>query len=566
MQKRASTHFNGRTCVLLPAAILALFQVPAHAQGQTCESLARLALPGNTTINIVQTLSGNFSATAAGTSYNVTGMPQFCRVAGVTKPGPNSNVNWEVWMPASGWNERFEQIGGGAIDGSINLVNLGIIVKQGYAVAATDGGSTGQFDGFIDNDDRKLDFAYRAFPATHDNAIPLLSTYYGRPPKKSYFIGCSEGGREALLMAQRYPTYFDGIQAGSPAKYPSHMWIGNNIWLDQLFSNPANALSTPQIILIQNASTKACAAPGTGVVADPRKCDWDVGTLLCKSGETADSGNCLSASQVATMKLVLGPYGGAHNPRTKAMIFPGVNPFSGLTGLFPGSNATDSHIKYIGSLFYNTLSWPWQNYDFDSDQAALDALPMAQALNTINPDLSAFAARGGKLMMWAGWEDPQIFVWDTVNFYNYMVRHNASPRDGWLMDNSPDYQNPEYPYRSTIVPGQGHNSLSSQAAYNRSLEKTAKFAKLYMASGVNHCGGGPGAQSFVTNGNKGELTQALQNWVENGVEPGSIPITKQENNAAMGAVEFSTLLCPYPTSLTYLGSGDLLLASSYSCQ
>ena len=120
-------------------------------------------------------------------------------------------------------------------------------------MAATDGGSTGQFADFVNNSDRQLDFAYRAYPATHDNAIPLIEAFYGRAPTKSYFVGCSEGGREALLMAQRYPTYFDGIQAGSPAKYPSHMWIGNNIWLDQLFANPNNRLSVPQINLIQNS-------------------------------------------------------------------------------------------------------------------------------------------------------------------------------------------------------------------------------------------------------------------------------------------------------------------------
>ena len=549
----------------------ALISMPAQAQVQTCESLAGVSLPGNTTITAAQTLSGSFSATAAGTTYNLTGMPPFCRVFGVTKPGPNSNVNWEVWMPASGWNGRFEQLGGGGIDGSINLNNMGTVVQQGYAVAATDGGSTGQSADFVNNSDRQLDFAYRAFPATHDNAIPLIQAYYGTGPAKSYFVGCSEGGREALLMAQRYPTYFDGIQAGSPAKNPSHMWIGNNIWLDILFSIPGNALSVAQINLIQNSSTAACAAPGTGVVADPRKCNWNVSSLLCTGSNTPDSGTCLSAQQVAVMEQVLGPNGGAHNPRTGKMIFPGVNPFSGLTGLFPGSNPSDSHIGYIGGLFYNNLNWPWQSYDFDADQAALDASPMAAALDTINPDLSPFAAHGGKLIMWVGWEDPQIFVWDTVNFFEYMIRYNAlNPVDAKLMDIR--YENPEYPYGNTteyefVNPAiRSYYAATSQAAYNRALAATNQFATLYMASGVNHCGGGPGAQDFVTKGNNGELTQALLNWVENGVAPGSIPIAKQANNSATGAVQFTTLLCPYPTSLTYSGSGDLLSASSYSCQ
>jgi feruloyl esterase len=558
----------------------ALIHMPAQAQVQMCESLADVSLPGNTTITTAQTLSGTLSLTAVGTTYNLTGLPAFCRVNGVTKPGHNSDVNWEVWMPASSWNGRFEQLGGGGIDGSINLTKLGDLIQQGYAVAATDGGSTGQFADFVNNSDRQLDFAYRAFPATRNNAVALIQAYYGTEPTKSYFIGCSEGGREALLMAQRYPTYFDGIQAGSPAKYPSHMWIGNNIWLDQLFSNPANALTLTQIDLIQSTSTAACAAPGTGVVADPRKCSWDVSTLLCTGSNTPDSGTCLSAPQVATMKLVLGRYGGAHNPRTGEMIFPGVNPFSGLDGLFPGSNSTDSHILYIGSLFYNDLNWPWQTYNFDSDQVALDALPMAKALNTINPDLKAFAAHGGKLIMWAGWEDPQIFVWDTVNFFDYMIHHNAAnPIDRELIDIND--KNPEYPYfgdgsnpdthvnrtaHESVDPAtKGDLSAASQAAYTRALKRTDRFAKLYMASGVDHCGGGPGAQSFVTNGNQGELTQALRNWVENDVAPGSIQISKQANNNATGAVQFTTLMCPYPTTLTYSGSGDLLSASSYSC-
>ncbi len=560
-----------RRLIAAGIVVLALIHVPVQAQVRSCESLAGMSLPNNTTITTAQSLpGGTLTLTAVGTTYTVTGVPPFCRVNGITKPGPNSNVNWEVWMPAGGWNGRFEQLGGGGIDGSINLTRMGQMLALNYAVAATDGGSTGQFVDFVNNIDRQLDFAYRAFPATHDNAIPLIQTYYGAGPNKSYFVGCSEGGREALLMAQRYPTYFDGIQAGSPAKNPPHMWIGNNIWLDQLFSNPANALTTPQINFMQTASTAACAAPGTGVVADPRKCNWDVSSLLCTGSNTPDTGTCLSAPQVATMKLVLGPNGGVHNPRTGKMIFPGVNPFSGLTGLFPGSNATDSHILYIGSLFYNNLSWPWQTYNFDSDQAALDALPMATALRTIDPDISAFAAHGGKLMMWVGWEDPQIFVWDTVNFFEYMIRQNAAnATDGKLIDIN--YENPEYPYGNTDFafgnPAiRSYYSAASQAAHARAVAATNQFAKLYMASGVDHCGGGPGAQSFVENPNYGELTQALVNWVENGVPPGDIPITKRANNSPTGAVQFTTLLCSYPASLTYLGSGDLLSASNYVCQ
>src|SRR5689334_14289046 len=180
----------------------------------------------------------------------------------------------------------------------------------------------------------------------------------------------------------------------------------------------------------------------------------------------------------------------------------------------------------------------------------------------------AFAAHGGKLLVWAGWEDPQIFVWDTVNFFEYMIRHNAKPGDGQLIDMT--YENPEYPYGNTTLfetlPSAARNHLAAlgEQAHQRAVAATNQFAKLYMASGVNHCGGGPGAQSF-TQAN-GELTQALFDWVENDVPPGDITIKKTANNSPTGAVQFTTLLCSYPKSLTYKGSGDLLSASNYVCE
>jgi feruloyl esterase len=229
------------------------------------------------------------------------------------------------------------------------------------------------------------------------------------------------------------------------------------------------------------------------------------------------------------------------------------------------------------------LGWPWWTYNFSSDQKALDALPEALDLNTIDPDLSAFSAHGGKLIMWVGWEDPQIFVWDTVNFYDYMIHQNAANAADRKALEIAD-ENPEYPYHdkgsraserngpsaelATTVesPTTGDSLSTPLAAYTRALTNTEQFAKLYMASGVNHCGGGPGAQSFVSApGDSGELTQALINWVESDVPPGSIEIAKQVNNSSTGATQFTTLLCPWPRSLAYKGTGNLLNSGSYSC-
>ena len=568
---RSFAKWNQRLWLIAAAVAAAFVQIPAHAQGQSCESLAALVLPNNTTITGATSFAaGSATVTVLGRSTTLTGTPAFCQVHGITRPGPNSSVNWEVWMPVgAAWNGRFEQIGGGGINGSISATALGGLVTLGLAVAATDGGSTGQSAGFVNNIDRQLDFAERAYPATHDNAIPLITAFYGRPPDKKYFVGCSEGGREALIMAQRYPTYFDGIQAGSPAKNPSHMWTGNNIWLDQVFSDPAKQLSAAQRTLIQNSSTAACADPATGVVADPRQCNWDVSSLYCTGSNTPDTGTCLSATQVSTLQQVFGRYGGAHNPVTGKQTFPGMNPFSGLALL--ASNPNDAHIGYLGGLYYNNLTWPWQTYNFASDQAALDAMPINARLSAINPDLSAFSANGGKLIMWVGWQDEQIFVWDTVNFFDYMVRHNATLNDGKLIDIS--FENPEYPYGNTTLASTLNTTMkaifadASKAAYGRALAATNNTAKLYMAAGLGHCGGGVGAQSFIQNANYGELTQALVNWVENGVSPpDGFPITKRANNSATGAVQFTTLMCSYPKTLVYNGTGDKLSSSSYACQ
>ena len=172
--------------------------------------------------------------------------------------------------------------------------------------------------------------------------------------------------------------------------------------------------------------------------------------------------------------------------------------------------------------------------------------------------------------MWVGWQDEQIFVWDTVNFFDYMVRHNATAADGKLIDIN--FENPEYPYgnttlASTLNPTMKVLAAASKAAYGRALATTNNTAKLYMAAGLGHCGGGVGAQSFIQNANYGELTQALVNWVENGVPPpDGFPITKRANNSATGAVQFTTLMCSYPKTLAYNGTGDKLSSSSYTCQ
>jgi feruloyl esterase len=570
---------------MVAGAVVSMFAaMPAQAQVTTCESLAGVSLPGynntgNTTITVAQTVtSGSVTLsywnpiTTSNATQTVTGLPPMCRVAGVTKPGPNSSVNWEVWLPAANWIGRYQQVGGGGLGGatSFRYADLGAMVQKGYAVASNDQGNDGDASHWVNSTDKQLDFEYRAYPLTHDNAMALMQAYYGKGPKKSYIVGCSEGGREGLLMAQRYPTYFDGIVSGSPAMHPSHMWVGN-LWLGQFMLNSANVLSAAQIQLIMSSSTNACKDAATGVVTDPRKCTWDPASLLCSDPNNSTSGSCLSAPQVASVKAFMGPNGGAHNPRTGKLIFPGWNVFSSLDGLLP-IVGTPFQLKGLFGLYFNNMNYDWTKYNLDTDQATLDASTFAANIDATNPDLSAFAARGGKLVLWAGWEDTSISPYDSMNYYESVIRQNASAGDRQILDLA--YENPEYPANNTTAKeflssrAKALALQAAQAARARAIASTNQFAQYYMAQGVQHCLGGPGAQSFVDSGTQqyGELVQAVENWVEAGIAPDAITISKHTNNDPTKAVQFTTKLCPYPKSLIYTGSGSQLSASNYVCQ
>ncbi|MDR3439436.1 tannase/feruloyl esterase family alpha/beta hydrolase [Telmatospirillum sp.] len=401
---------------------------------------------------------------------------------------------------------------------------------------------------------------------THDAAAALIQAYYGTAPQHSYFVGCSDGGREGLMMAKRFPTYFDGIVAGAAAKSVTHLWITNVRW-EQLFSNAANVIPVSKIATIQNASTAACANPASGLVENPLQCNWDPSSLLCTG---ADATNCLTASQVAAVKTIMK---GTFNPRTGKMIFPGYNMFSGLSGYIvtsPPLAGGQSGANALGAMAYQNTNWDWQNFNFDSDVDKIEATPIGAAV-VLPEDLAAYKARGGKVLLYHGWEDPGISPYDTVNFYERMIRVNATAADGRVLDLS--YQNPEFPYNqntanSSLSPrAQALAAQAMKGAYARSLATTEQFARLYMVPGVNHCSGGPGPQSFTDATRQyGELVQALETWVENGVAPETIVVSKHAGDVSTAAVLFTHPLCTYPKVATYVGSGSTTSANNWVCK
>jgi len=227
-----------RFAVLLSLALSCAFFPSANAAPQSCEQLAQLALP-NTKITSAQTIAAGAFSSPAATSTWLLGnpslykqLPAFCRVTADDKPTPDSDVKIEIWMPASGWNGKFRGQGNGGFAGEIDYRSLAVAILQGYASAATDTGhvaSGTDATWALGHPEKIIDFAYRAIHEMTSLSKATVKAFYGDAPKHSYFANCSNGGRQALMEAQRYPEDYDGILAGAPANYWTHL-LSSALW------------------------------------------------------------------------------------------------------------------------------------------------------------------------------------------------------------------------------------------------------------------------------------------------------------------------------------------------
>src|SRR6266404_4235041 len=272
------------------------------AAQQPCEKLADLKLP----------------QTAITSAESVTTAPAHCVVKGITRPSRDSEIRFEVWLPpAADWNGRYEQAGNGGLAGSIQPAPLTAAVKRGYAAAGTDDGhQSGQLGGAswaIGHPEKLIDFGYRAVHETSVQAKAIVRAFYGKEAAHNYFFGCSDGGREALMEAERFPDDFDGIIAGAPANDWSHHFAGF-IWNEQaLLNDPASTIPASKLPAIQKAALDSCdALDGVkdNLIEDPRVCHFDPAVLACKGGDSPD---CLTAPQVIALKKI---YTGPKHPRT----------------------------------------------------------------------------------------------------------------------------------------------------------------------------------------------------------------------------------------------------------
>ncbi len=533
-----------KSLALSTVSLAAVVAGTMPAAAATCESLATLSLP-HATITAAQSVTGG-SFTPPGSTVAQTGLPPFCRVAGVSTPTSDSSIKFETWIPmGSSWNGKYEQLGNGGFAGSISYAGLATGIKRGYATSGTDDGHTGSaLDATwaLNHPEKIVDFGYRALKETTDKSRAIINAFAGHGPSRSYFAGCSDGGREALMEAQRYPDDWDGIIIGSPANFWTHLLTGFIFNEQALLDNPASYLQPAQLAVLTTAALKQCAArEGLGTDPfpnDPRDCHFDPATVQCTAGQ--DPTTCLSAPQVAAAKAI---YDGPRSSRTHQQIFPGYEAGTEavaadwpawITGATPGTSLQDA----FGNQFYANMvlsnpSFDFRSLNIDSGVALADA-EMAPILNSTNPDLRRSKHRGTKLIHYVGWADSAIAPINSINYYH---------------------------------------SVAIETDHGK-LDETAEYYRLFMAPGMAHCSGGVGANSF---GNSAlglaagmidpdhDILAALDRWVEHGVAPDKIIATKFVNDTVASGIAFQRPLCPYPQIAAYKGTGPATAASSFAC-
>jgi feruloyl esterase len=494
--------------LLLALAGAALAVAPALAQ-QPCESLTSLTLPNVTISQASNVLAGKFTPPGQTEPVDV---PAFCRVAGVVAP----EVKFEIWMPAE-WNRKLLVVGNGGLAGSINYRQMIEPLGRGYATSSTDTGHEGRSNDAawaLGHMERVIDFAHRSIHVTSQADKAIVEAFYGGRPVHSYFSGCSQGGQEALMSAQRYPKDFDGIIAGDPANFWTHNQI-NHVWT-MLVTHGDSYIPASKVPLLAAAVNSACDALDgiqDGILNDPRRCHFDPNTLLCKAGDAPD---CLTAAQAQAVKQLY------EGPGEK--IYPGLLPggeagpggwSNWITGPQPGaSGQANLGLPFFKYVVFEDADWEAASFrfetapGFDNDVEFTD-YKLSAIFNATEADLSGFRDNGGKLIQYHGWSDPDITPLNSINYYESVQR---------------------------ATPG------------------ADEFYRLFLVPGMQHCGGGPGPSKF-------DMITALEQWVEHSTAPERVVASHVTN----GVVDRTRPLCPYPQEAQWKGSGSTDQAENFDC-
>lgn len=495
-----------KSLLTITTLFVALSVPTAHAlTAAQCAALTTLAVPATT-------ISGAVLIAASG------GLPEYCRVTGRV----DTEINFELRLP-SNWNGKFYHQGGGGFVGSIPPAGPGL--SRGYAAIATDTGHQGAgvaaLDGAwaLNNPQRQLNFGHRAVHVVTVAGKQIVAAAYGRAASRAYFEGCSNGGRQAMMEAQRYPADFDGIIAGAPALDWTGLMTGFNYNQQAVRAAP---IPPEKLTVLAKAVVERCDAKDglvDGLVDNPRRCGFDPDVVQCTSG---DGPNCLTAAQVDAVRKV---YEGPLNSRGE-QLHPGFPPgaedgFTGWQLWITGPSGTGAPVNnnpfqftfsdhYLRYMVFSDPGYDSMSFDFDDDVARVNAT--APIFGATDANLAPFRARGGKLLVWHGWSDHALMADRTIEYYNDVIR---------TMGNK---------------------------------NKVEDFFRLFLAPGMHHCAGGPGLNSF-------DALSALESWVEQGRAPDSL----LASHVGTG-VQRTRPLCSYPKVAVYNGKGNPNSAASFSCQ
>ena len=496
----------------------------AEDLASSCSQLTELTLP-ETTIGIAEVVPrGEFTPPGSSSALD---LPSFCRVAAMTEPA----VHFEVWLPINDWNGKFQGVGNGGMAGLISYAAMGRALKRGYATASTDTGHKAgdiSFDASwaLDRPDLIEDYGHRSLHVTTVNAKAVTEAFYGEPPRYSYYVGCSKGGQQGLMEAQRYPDDYDGLIAGAPANDWTRFYAGAHLWYSlAMLDDPESYLPPAKLPALGDAVNAACDRNDgveDGVLEDPRTCDFDPASLICPEGRNDTS--CLTPKQAAAVRKI---WSGSTNS-SGDVIFPGLargaeaDP-SGWSRWVTGDRAFQSlHWRAGGGFFRNFVfedpDWDFRSFDFDKDlEFALDKV--GRALDSNDPNLRPLRDRGGKLIVYHGWSDADISPLGAIDYFEKVV---------------------------AVV---GESKLREEA-----LAETQDFFRLFMAPGMGHCRGGPGPDRF-------DALSALEQWVEHGAAPERIIASKVDDNE----VTRTRPLCAYPKMAKWNGNGSTDDAANFTC-
>ena len=490
-------------------------------------------------------------ATIGGAAVSVS----FCRVQGVARPTSDSEIRFEVWLPlAAAWTGRMKVNGTGGYAGATPYARLAQDIGDGFVTAGSnmghDGGEAASWA--LGHPEKVKDWGLRAHYYVATAAKRLSVSFYGKPVAHSYFEGCSNGGRQAMMMAQNYPELFDGIVAGAPSMfYPDLLfwliWTGKT--LTPVFGQPAALSPAKASLITQRVLAKCDALDGLadGQITNPRACSFDI-DALGPAGE-----NLLTAQELATVKAM---YAGTTNEKTGEQRYAGAK-FGSEANFNPNFADGGSYGPFVGHYVYS-VNWSpaqWRaNINFSNvyDEAKRALSPITAAPS---PDIRAFVNRGGKLIHFHGWNDSVVPPDGSIDYLFALtqfelIRHLPKPvADFYIEKLTPQ-----------LVAGIAE-------AFGKRVQE---YHRLFMLPSVSHCGGGTGPDSIgggapepaaALRDPEHHVVSAMIRWIEKGEAPEKIIATRYTG----GVVVRQRPVCPYPAQAAYKGTGSIDDASNFTC-